>query len=124
VGFSVGIERVLLLLEARGVCPESGVDVYLVHSGVGSEVQAFALAEALRQECPKLRLMVHCGGGQFKQQFKKADKSNAKIALILGETELKLGTVSLKFLRENREQLSLSKNAVHPFLRDYLGNML
>jgi len=109
VGFAMGLERLVLLLDAAGVVPDSiarQLDVYLVVAG---DVQASALelGESLRTKCPDLRLQNHCGGGSFKSQMKKADKSGAVVALILGEDEVARGEVSVKFLREDRPQQTL-----------------
>ncbi len=125
VGFAIGIERVLLLQQALEV-PKianltANTDVYFIHTGEDTEKEALRLAEALRDQSPNLRLLMHCGGGSFKQQFKKADKSGASLALILGESELAANTVSIKFLRETREQQSVPKTEVIQFLTDYLG---
>ncbi|MBL4609930.1 MAG: histidine--tRNA ligase, partial [Pseudomonas sp.] len=90
VGFAMGIERLVLLIQTLDrVPPELGrqVDVYLVTLGDAAAVAGFRLAEQLRDALPGLRLVVHCGGGSFKSQFKKADKSGALFALILGEDE-------------------------------------
>lgn len=109
VGFAMGIERLVLLLQELNVIPEDvnqQVDVYLVAVGdvAGAAVQ---LGEKLRDELPYLRLMTHCGGGSFKSQMKKADKSAAGIALILGEDEAQQGQVTVKYLRQEREQQTL-----------------
>jgi histidyl-tRNA synthetase len=110
VGFAMGIERLVLLLDAAGVVPDSiarQLDVYLVVAG-DVQAQALQLGEALRTKCPGLRLQNHCGGGSFKSQMKKADKSGAVLALILGEDEVARGDVSIKFLREDKPQQTLS----------------
>lgn len=124
VGFAIGIERVLLLQQAcsknEAVALQSNVDVYLIHTGEAQQKAAFLLAEKLRDMSPTLRLLVHCGGGNLKHQFKKADKSGAQIALILGEAELTTDTVSVKFLRETRDQQSILKADAHQFLENFL----
>ena len=110
VGFGIGLERLVLLLQALEVVPEKlnqQADVFLVAVGDVQSV-AMQLAERIRDELPFLRLMVNCGGGNFKSQFKKADKSGADIALILGEDEAKAGKLAFKFLREEVEQQTLS----------------
>ncbi len=110
VGFAMGIERLVLLLDAAGVVPDSiarQVDVYLVAAG-DVQVQALVLGETLRSECPGLRLQNHCGGGSFKSQMKKADKSSAVIALILGENEAANGEVTVKFLRVEQPQQTMA----------------
>jgi len=121
VGFAIGIERVLLLQRELGVSLEMELDAYLIHVGEEPERVALLLAEELRDRCPTLRLVVHCGGGNFKHQFRKADKSGAKIAFILGESELATGTIGVKFLRETKDQLSIPKTDINQFLTEYLG---
>ena len=87
VGFAMGIERLVLLLDELKVVPDSvaqTVDIYLLAVGDVSNAAA-VLADNLRNDCPSLRIESHCGGGSFKSQIKKADKSGAAVALILGE---------------------------------------
>lgn len=110
VGFGIGLERLVLLVQAAGVVPEKldqQAEVFLVAVG---DVQSIAmqLAERIRDELPFIRLMLNCGGGNFKSQFKKADKSGAEIALILGEDEAKAGKLTIKSLREETQQQTLS----------------
>ncbi|MDX5434047.1 MAG: histidine--tRNA ligase, partial [Halomonas sp.] len=69
-----------------------------------------------------LRLQLHCGGGSFKSRIKKADKSGARLALLLGEDELAQGRVTLKFLREERDQLNLTQDALAKTLADLVGS--
>ncbi|UAW99968.1 histidine--tRNA ligase [Halopseudomonas nanhaiensis] len=110
VGFAMGMERLLLLIETLEQVPEAlarQVDVYLVTLGESAATAGFRLAEQLRDALPGLRLVVHCGGGSFKSQFKKADKSGALYALILGENEAAEGKVGLKPLRAEGEQENL-----------------
>jgi len=99
-----------LLVQAIEAIPEKldqQADVFLVAVGDVQNI-AMQLAERIRDELPFIRLMVNCGGGNFKSQFKKADKSGADIALILGEDEAKEGKVAVKFLRQEVEQQTLS----------------
>ncbi|WP_299591383.1 histidine--tRNA ligase [uncultured Microbulbifer sp.] len=110
VGFGLGVERLVLLLETLEVLPDSldqQVDAYLVAVG---NVQSAALtaAEQVRSELPWLRLQTHCGGGSFKSQMKKADKSNADYALIIGEDEAAAGQVTVKPLRTGAEQQTVA----------------
>lgn len=119
-GFGIGLERLVLLLQAIEAIP-SGLDqiadVYVV--AVGDVQQAaFKLAESLRNELPNLRVISHCGGGNFKNQLKKADKSTADIALILGEDELAKGVVAVKFLREEQPQQTIATDEVVNFLKN------
>jgi histidyl-tRNA synthetase len=118
VGFAMGVERLVLLLDELGAVPDSvgqAVDLYLVAVG-DVEQQALVLAENLRSDCSEIRLECHCGGGSFKSQIKRADKSAAKIALILGEDEVAAGTVGLKYLREDRPQETVAQSALSQHL--------
>ncbi|PTS85694.1 histidine--tRNA ligase [Pseudomonas sp. HMWF032] len=115
VGFAMGIERLVLLLETLGKVPaEIGrtVDVYLCAFGEPAELAALALSERLRDQLPSLRLQVNAGAGSFKSQFKKADKSGALYALILGEDELAQQVVGCKPLRGQGEQQSIAWSAL------------
>ncbi len=110
VGFAMGMERLVLLLETLG-CGEKvarPVDVYLCMVGEGTLAAGLKLAEKLRDALPSLRLMSHCGGGNFKKQVKRADKVGAEIALILGEAELASGEIGIKYLREQGDQQTLT----------------
>jgi histidyl-tRNA synthetase len=122
-GFSMGCERLVSMLidqgRARG---ESGCDVYLVMRGENSIARAQQLAESLRDQLPRLELVVHAGAGSFKSQMRKADRSGAKIALILGESELQAGTVAVKFLREDRPQEEILQNEINTRMTSLLGN--
>ena len=97
VGFGLGMERLILLLQTLGkVSAKPSVDVYVVGAGEGSDVYMLTTAERLRAALPDARIMTHCGGGNFKKQFKKADRVNARVAVIIGENEIANGTVTLK----------------------------
>ncbi|KRW59280.1 histidine--tRNA ligase [Pseudomonas sp. TTU2014-080ASC] len=111
VGFAMGIERLVLLLETLGKVPAEiarSVDVYMCAFGEPAELAALALSEKLRDQLPGLRLQVNAGGGSFKSQFKKADKSAALYALILGEDELAQQVVGCKPLRGQGEQQNIA----------------
>ncbi|UYG03124.1 histidine--tRNA ligase [Halomonas sp. LR3S48] len=115
VGFAMGIERLILLLETLELVPDAALaelDLYVLPMDDGATARAMLLAERVRSELPELRVQLHCGGGSFKSRIKKADRSGARLALLLGEDELALGRATLKFLREEREQLSLSQDAL------------
>lgn len=115
VGFAMGIERLVLLLETLGKVPAEiarTVDVYLCAFGEPAELAALALSERLRDELPNLRLQVNAGAGSFKSQFKKADKSGALYALILGEDEMAQQVVGCKPLRGQGEQQSIAWSAL------------
>ncbi len=100
VGFAMGLERIVALLEEQGAAGGMGdPHLYFVHAGEGAQRHALLLSERLRDELPWLRLLMHCGGGGLKAQFKKADRSGAPYAIVVGEAELERGVVALKPLR-------------------------
>ncbi|NOH24297.1 histidine--tRNA ligase [Vibrio europaeus] len=99
VGFAMGLERLVLMLETLELTEvRRSVDVYMVTAGEGTMLAGMKLAESLRQQVPGLRVMSHFGGGNFKKQFKRADKVGAAVALVLGENEVADNTVVLKDL--------------------------
>jgi histidyl-tRNA synthetase len=93
-GFGIGLERVFLLMQEYGITANDSPDVYLVNVGEQAEQVAFNIAEQLRNA--NIQVILHAGGGSFKSQMKKADKSQAKYALILGEDEIAGNLVTLK----------------------------
>ena len=105
VGFAMGKERLLLMLETLELLPEakSSSDIFIVYVGEQCAQRALQLAEVLRDSFPKLAILLNCGGGSMKSQIKKADKSGADVALVIGEQELNDNTVQLKFLREQKD---------------------
>ena len=105
IGFAMGIERLVALLQAAsGTVPAPRPDVYVVVSGPQAAVQALELVERLRSERPRVRFELNLGGGNFKAQFRRADKSGAPLALIIGDDELARGVVAMKPLREESGQ--------------------
>ena len=124
VGFAMGIERLLLLIETLGQVPESiarTLDVYLCAFGEQAELAGLALSEQLRDRLPTLRLAVNAGGGNFKNQFKKADRSGALFALILGDDELAQQVVGFKPLRGQGEQQNIAWDALAEHLQAALA---
>jgi histidyl-tRNA synthetase len=119
IGFALGIERVLALLEDESMpaVDIEAVHAYIVAAGAAAEREAWQLAERLRDAMPDLRLCLHCGGGAFKSQFRRADRSGAMVALVLGDDEVAQGTVSVKFLREERPQATVTRGELEAFLR-------
>ena len=111
VGFAMGLERLVLLVqEVNAAVPVANtVDVYLVYSGEGATLNAFQLAETIRSALPQVRVMTHCSGGKFQKQFKRADKVDAKLALVIGESEVVKKTVVVKDLRSSAEQVTISQ---------------
>ena len=123
VGFAMGIERLILMLETLQQIPSElsrQVDVYFCAFGEASELAALSLAEQLRDAIPGVRLQVNAGAGSFKSQFKKADKSGALYALILGEDELQSKTVAIKPLRTDAEQQSVAWDALSEHIQSSL----
>jgi histidyl-tRNA synthetase len=105
VGWAMGLERVVELLELAGrTGTGDDPDVYGIAVGEGTQLPLLELVERLRTDLPGLRLVAHCGGGSFKSQFKAADKSGAAVALVLGDAELEARKIGLKPLREAGEQ--------------------
>ena len=102
-GFGIGLERVFLLMQEYGVTANNAPDIYLVNVGELAEKQAFTAAEVMRSE--GLSVVLHVGGGSFKSQMKKADRSGARYAAILGDDEAAAGEISLKALLEKAEQI-------------------
>jgi histidyl-tRNA synthetase len=122
IGWAMGVERFVALYEAcGGRFPTVAPDVYLVAVGEGTRERAFALAEALRDELAGIRVETNLGGGSFKAQMKRADKSGAAWALILGEQELSEERIGLKPLRDDAEQESIGLAELATVLRDKLG---
>ena len=114
VGFAMGLERLVLLVqEVNAAVPVANtVDVYLVYSGEGATLNAFQLAETIRSALPQVRVMTHCSGGKFQKQFKRADKVDAKLALVIGESEVAEKTVVVKDLRSSAEQVTISQTDI------------
>lgn len=122
------MERLVLLLLETGAAdalPSAAADIYAVAVGDAAHTEALAAVESLRDNLDGLSIIQHTGGGSFKSQLKKADKSGARVALIWGEDEVSSGTVAVKRLREDdtrdgnagqqtvpREQLEATLQAV------------
>jgi len=105
IGWAMGQERIVMLLEKHGLAPQrERPQVYLILAGERTEIEGFKLAEQLRNTWPGLALQINLGGGSFKTQFKRADKSGAQWALILGDDEVAKGVVALKALRREAAQ--------------------
>jgi len=119
VGFAMGIERLVLLLEACGVVGHisHAPDIYVLAEDA---VAGLLLAEKVRNQLPGLRVQCHCGGGKFKKQIKKADDSGARFALVLGESEIQNQQVAVKFLREQRDQEIVAQDQ----LSTYFANLI
>ncbi|MFW5816279.1 MAG: histidine--tRNA ligase [Wenzhouxiangella sp.] len=115
IGFALGVERLVELLAHRGGERSQAPQVYLVCQAAPAE--GLRLAEALRDRLPGLRLGLHLGGGSFKAQFKRADRSGARYALVLGESEVEAGVCQLKDLRGDEPQQTLDRGALPDRIR-------
>ncbi len=121
IGFAMGIERLIALLEETETARQTeGLHAYMVLVGEEPQRQGLILAEGLRDKIRGLRLLTNCGGGSFKSQFKKADRSGAMFALVLGEDELQRGVVGVKPLRDDSEQQEIALDALGDFFRPML----
>ncbi|MCU8014128.1 histidine--tRNA ligase [Shewanella sp. SM74] len=122
VGFAMGLERIVLLLETleltKDIPPE--VDVYVTAMGDSCLVEAIKVAQELRNALPNLKVMSHCGGGNVKKQMKRADKSGASVALLIGEDELAESMVTVKHLRNDIEQQRVARSALGAFLAELI----
>jgi histidyl-tRNA synthetase len=106
IGFAAGMERIVALLQQAGAAPgASAPDIYLVASGERAEREALRLAEKLRDALPGRAVLLNLGGGNFKAQFRRADRSGAQLALILGDEELDRGVAAVKPLRREGGQI-------------------
>ena len=121
IGWALGIERLVELYRLEtNVLPQGSPDAYLVAVGDEAQAKALLLADELRGKDPLLKIEVNCGGGSFKSQFKRADKSGAVLALILGESEISAGTIGIKALRNDSEQYTVDWAGAAEALRKYL----
>ncbi len=121
IGFALGVERLIDLLENPERFDEATrPHAYFIRVGELAERKGGLLAERLRDELPELRLITHCGGGSFKSQFKRADRSGAELALILGDDEARELTIGVKTLRKEGQQLTLKQSELIPYLQSLL----
>jgi histidyl-tRNA synthetase len=117
IGFAIGLERLITLLEATDSLPEiEAADVYLVAVGDAAANHSLLLAEQLRDQLPDLKLITHCGGGSFKNQFKRADRSGARWTFILGDDEIEQKVVGVKTM-ETGKQETIAWNALADYLQ-------
>jgi len=123
VGFALGMERILLLMETLGLLPltQQNNSVFIISTTDTGMKVSMALAESIRSTHPTLDVFVNTAGGSFKSQFKRADKSGARLALILGEDEVSSKKVSIKDLRSDIEQRAVEQSEINQILVDYLA---
>lgn len=123
IGFAMGMERILALVEQLdNVNLAPSIDVYMVRVGTDAEKAGLLLSEKIRDAIDGLKLQVNCGGGSFKSQMKKADKSGAEFAIIIGDDEAGRGEAALKSLRVEQEQVNLSHAALLETLKNWHQN--
>ncbi len=117
VGFAMGLERLVLMLQTLELDKnlDSVVDIYVTAMDESVEQYAKHISETLRDELPQIKVMNHCGGGNFKKQMKRADQSGASIALIIGQDEMASQQVAVKYLREKQPQETVSINELTHF---------
>jgi histidyl-tRNA synthetase len=120
IGFAMGEERLVELLRLKDNTGPAAPHAYMVMLGSGTRSTGMAMAESLRDALPRLRILSHAGGGSFRSQFKKADRSGAELALVLGEDELAEGNVEIKRLREDLPQETVPRTQLEQWLRDWL----
>lgn len=118
IGFALGVERILSLLEVQQVQSAETIDIYLILLGHASEIKGLQLAEQIRDQHPEIKMITHCGGGSIKSQMKKADKSGAALALILAEDELNNEQLTVKYLREKKQQTTVSFDGLTNFIEN------
>ena len=121
VGFALGMERLIGLLDDADRFDRAGrPHAYLIRVGATAEREGAQLAEQLRDALPDLRLTVNCGGGNFKSQFKRADKSGAELALILGEEEARDQLIGVKPLRQEASQITINQSELVSYLKSLI----
>ncbi len=124
-GFAMGIERLLSLLEDTGQQVDNTADIFVILQGDKAQLEGLSIVEKLRNELPGTIIQTNCGGGSFKSQMKKADKSAASIALIFGEDEMLNGLAGIKFLRDSSlEQKSVPQSGIAEDLKQALTRKL
>jgi histidyl-tRNA synthetase len=122
IGWAMGQERIIMLLQKQNLSLQpQRPRVYLVLVGERTEIQGFKLAEQLRDAWPELTLQINLGGGSFKTQFKRADKSGAEFALVLGDDEVERGVVAVKALRQDLAQEECPVDRIGERIGNLLG---
>jgi len=120
-GFAIGLERLILLMKTVGDVPMASTDIYVVTADTEAQRHALPRIEALRREFPDSTIQMNLGGGSFKSQFKRADRSGARFALVYGESELADNCVTLKPMRGEGEQVTLPDTQIAAFLAEKLA---
>ena len=123
VGFALGIERIILLMETLGLVQQNAerLSLFIIATNEQAVLTGLVLAETIRTAIPGIEIVTNTAGGSFKSQFKKADKSGARWALILGDDEIANKSVSIKDLRNEADQITIEQSKITQFLREFLG---
>lgn len=123
IGFAMGLERLLALLEEQtGWKTEQTTDVYVLATGSAADGAAMALAETLRDVFPARSIVYHCGSAGLKSQLKRADRSGAALAVILGDDEIQHDRVTVKPLRRDAEQTTITRAELVPYLTSFFSD--
>ena len=122
IGFAMGLERLIELSEQRLTRDNrSAADIYIISTNEDHAAEVLLYAESIRSADPRWRVIYHCGGGSIKSQMRKADRSDAKLALIIGEQELVDTTVTIKPLRNQAAQFTVKRNESIEALREFVA---
>ena len=121
-GFAVGLERLTLLMQALDITVTPAADLYVITANAAAFRHSLPRLDGLRRRFPELDIVQHLGGGSFKSQFKRADKSGAAWALVYGEAEVASKQVTLKPLRVDAEQKTIAESELEVFLEEYLSD--
>ena len=116
IGFAIGLERLVELSCFEKISDQTTAHVYLLLSGTNTKKHGLLLAEEIRDKLPNIKIETNCGEGSLKSQFKRADKSGAQIALILGEDELEKKQLTVKYLRNDKPQITIKSQEISDFL--------
>lgn len=116
IGFAIGLERLVELSCFEKISDQTTAHVYLLLSGNNTKKHGLLLAEEIRDKLPNIKIETNCGEGSLKSQFKRADKSGAQIALILGEDELEKKQLTVKYLRNDKPQITIKSQEISDFL--------
>ncbi len=121
VGFAMGLERLVLLIQevVTDLPINPNVDIYIIHQGENTTLPALQIAEQIRNQLPQTKVLLHCSGGNFKKQFKRADKAGAKFAIILGEDEIAQQQIVIKDLLSGTEQITLPMSEMINYLTPF-----
>lgn len=115
-GFAMGIERIVLMLEKLQPLATDIADIYIVSANDAPRQQGLIFAQQIRQQFPEIRVLSHCGSGSLKNQFKRADKCGAKLALIIADDELANDSVTIKHLRDKQPQVTIARQQINEYI--------